>query len=600
MKDFLTYYQDELLFLREKSKSFSKKHPQIAEKLDISEGESSDPQTERIIESVVFIAANLNKTIDRTENAIAFYLLSALFPNLISPFPSCSVVEFYPKKDLKISDAIKIPKETKLFMTSENGATYTFQTLYDAVLYPIKINSKFVGSNKKKGGKDGWYLEIEIKTNSVPIEKMEINELLFHINSDILDDALILYEAIFSDCYRPIFIKIGESLIRLAPEDFEPCGFSDEDSVCPVQNYSNNSFQLFQEMLNFKQKFMFFKLKNLSGYISKASVENISELSIIIDIDFSNDRLKNLELNKMLMINAVPIVNLFYLTSDPFRLTNNQSKYLLIPDKLREDSIDIHSISKVHMIDDETKEDSIVQPYFSLELDSDTNIIHDLFWTYSKESSVDHGENREKFYISFVDKNLNPNESYSNVVYAKTLCMNNFETREIPMFSELDIDAKEPGGYHARIIKKPTPKICFSGDSSYLWGLISSLAATHISMANEESLMLTIRKLIEIFSNGNVQKTEELIADIVRIKTEKTTKRFGNDGWRGFVKGISFDIFIKDSANSSFKFFFCSILNQYLSANVSINSFVELRLFSDRTGKLLGRWKPTSGRRELL
>ena len=600
MKDFLTYYQDELLFIRNKSKGFAKKHPQIAGKLDISEGESTDPHTERIIESFSFLTAKLNKKIDSTENAIAFYLLSALYPNLISPFPSCSIVEFYNKENLNVSDVIIIPKGTRLFIKSEQGYSYTFKTIYNVSLYPIEINSKLFSSNKKKGGKDGWYLEIGIKTNSVPIEKMNVSEMLFHINSDILDDALIVYESIFSDCSRPVFLKIQDSLIRINKKDFESCGFSDNESVCPVQSYSNNSFQLFQEMLHFKQKFMFFKIKNLNKYINESLTKNISDMSIIIDINFNNDRLKNIDLNKMIMINAVPVVNLFNLTTDPFRLTNNKSKYLLLPDQLQENSIEIHSISNVHMIDDETKEENIVQPYFSLEIDSDTNITHDLYWTYSKETSNIQGQNKEDFYISFVDKNLNPNDTYTDVIYAETLCMNNFDVREVPMFSELDVDTKESGGYGARVIMKPSPKIPFMGEKTYLWGLISSLASTHISMACPENFLLTIRKLIEIFSNGNVQKVEELISNIVHIKINKIVRRFGSDAWRGFVKGISFDLFVKDSTDSFFKFFFCCILNQYLSANVSINSFVELKLISEKTGSLLGKWKPTSGKMDLL
>ena len=59
-------------------------------------------------------------------------------------------------------------------------------------------------------------------------------------------------------------------------------------------------------------------------------------------------------------------------------------------------------------------------------------------------------------------------------------------------------------------------------------------------------------------------------------------------------------VFVKDEQFSFFTYFFCCILNQYLSSSVSINSFVELVLISDKTNKELARWNPTSGRKDLL
>ncbi|MDR3030866.1 MAG: type VI secretion system baseplate subunit TssF, partial [Holosporales bacterium] len=576
---------------------FAKKHPQIAEKLDIKNGESTDPHTERIIESVAFMAAKLNKKIDGTEQSIAFYLLSALYPSLISQFPPCSIASFLNSGRVNVSNTIHISKGTNLFVDSKSRYSCLFKTLYDIDLYPIAINS--VNLEKSTREADGWRIKININTLSVPIENLQIKDILFYINSEILENSLIIYESIFSN-KKPAFIKINEKLVQIEPEEFAPCGFSDHESICPVSKYSNNVFQLFQEMLHFKQKFMFFKLKNIAKYVSCSLEKNIDKFEIIIDINLRNERLRNVNLNNALMINAVPIVNLFPVTSDPFRFTGTKSKYLLVPDQSKEKAIEIHSILDIHMIDSETKEDRIIQPYFPLAIDSDTNIVHDTYWTYSREPSNIRGLKGYDTYISFVDQNMNPFSSYSDVVYATTLCTNRFETREIPVFSKLEVDGIESGGYEAKVILKPTEPVSFIEKTSVLWGLISNLSATHISIANEINLFSSITKLIEIFSSGNKLKSEELLSSITRIKIDKIVRRFGKDAWRGFVKGIEFRAFIKDEYNSFFSFFFCCILNQYLSMRVNINSFIELKLFSEKTNELLAKWNPTSGRMDLL
>lgn len=601
MKNFLNYYQDELLFLREKGGVFAKEHTEIANKLDIKNGESSDPHTERIIESVAFMSAKLNKKIDDNSQSVAFYLLSALYPNLINVFPPCSIAKFESSNGIQISDNVRIPKNTSVFANSKSGIDCVFKTIYPLTIYPIKIDSVgLLKTNQKIGGTDGWCIDIKISTNSLPVENLSISDLMFHINSEIIEDSLMIYESIFSNPNRNIFLKIDNRYISIDSENIIPCGFEDEDSVCPVPKYSNNSFQLFQEMLHFKRKFMFFRILNLNKIINESGIKDISEISILIDINFRDERLTHIVKNDSIIINATPIVNLFSITSDPFRFDGTKTKYLLVADQMKDRSLEIHSISEIHMIDSETKDDHIVQPYFSLAVDSDTNVIHDVFWTHSKESADIRNLEGFDTYISFVDTKMNPKNVYSDIVYATTLCTNRFESRDIPVFSKLHVEGIETAGYIGKLLNKTTKPIPFVESSSSLWNLISQLSSTHISLANEGNLFSTIASLVKLFSAGINLKVEEMLGGIKSISTKKVVKRFGADAWRGFVEGVEISIHIKDDQNTFFSYFFSSILNQYLSACVSINSFVELILVSDSSGKILSRFNPTSGRKDFI
>ncbi len=150
VKDFLNYYHYELLSLRQKGGVFAKKHPNIAEKLDIKNGESSDPQTERIIESVAFMAAKLHQKIDSNAQNIAFFLLSALYPNLINVFPPCGIVKFENENIASIPDKLVLKKGTSLFVNSKNNIECQFRTLYPITLHPICISDvQLLKSGKK-------------------------------------------------------------------------------------------------------------------------------------------------------------------------------------------------------------------------------------------------------------------------------------------------------------------------------------------------------------------------------------------------------------------------------------------------------------------
>ena len=363
MKDFLRYYQDELLFLRQKGGNFAKKHPEIAERLDIKDGASADPHTERIIESVAFMAAKLSQKINDNAQNIAFHLLSALYPNLINTFPPCSIVCFDNSHNISTLNNITINKGTSLYVKSKTGMECQFRTLYPITLYPIsltEVNTLKVA--KKLGGDDGWCLEIKIKTNSVPIEQIGIDDLLFYINSDIIENALMIYEAIFSEPDRNVFVKVNENYVPIESQNCVPCGFDANSSVCPVSPFSTNCFQLFQEVLHFKRKFMFFRLLNIGQLINTLGIQNIDELSIIIDIKVIDMRILQIIKNNSIILNATPIVNLFPVTSDPFRFDGTQSRYLLLADQARDASLEIQSVSELHIINNETKNDEIIQP----------------------------------------------------------------------------------------------------------------------------------------------------------------------------------------------------------------------------------------------
>lgn len=600
MKTFLKYYQNELLSLRKKGGEFAKQHPEIAGKLDIKDGESTDPYTERLIESVAFMSAKLAQRIDDNAQNIAFHLLSALYPNLINVFPPCSVVKFESENNVELSSPIRINKGTNLFVKSKSGMECQFRTLYPLVIYPISINQiSFLKVSKQTGGDDGWCLELKIKTNSVPIEQLQIDDLLFYINSDITGNALILYEAIFSNPKRAVFVRVNNQQLNLDLKNILPCGFSPDEMVCPVSPYSTNCFQLFQEVLHFKKKFMFFRIVNLGKLLTESGIKNIGELSLIIDVKVSDDALFQVVNNDSIILNATPIVNLFPITSDPFRFDGTQPKYLLLADQARDKALEIHSISELHIINNETKDDEIIQPYFSLTVDSDTNVVHNLYWLYSKESSEIRNLSGYDVYISLVDTKMNPHNIYADVVYAKTLCTNRNDTSSIPVLSKFYVDDLETAGYYAIMLHKTTEPISLIEGTTTLWNLIAQLSSTHLSIASAETLLCSIRKIAEIFSAGNERKVYELFNGIKSINIEDTVLRFGADAWRGFVKGKDITIEV-DEENVAFSYIICAVINEYLSDIVSINSFIKMHMISASSKELLASWQPTSGRKDII
>src|SRR5437764_10039956 len=88
------YYERELLFIRQFAQEFAKQYPATANRLLLEPGGSSDPHTERLIESFALLAARVHHKLDDEFPELTDALLTVLYPHYLAPIPSMAIVEF--------------------------------------------------------------------------------------------------------------------------------------------------------------------------------------------------------------------------------------------------------------------------------------------------------------------------------------------------------------------------------------------------------------------------------------------------------------------------------------------------------------------------
>lgn len=600
MKDFLNYYQNEILFLRRHGGYFSKQYPDIAGAIDLQDSYSSDPHTEKIIESVAFMSARLHKKIDENEAVMAKHILGILYPYLINTFPSCCVASFDCKDTRGLPDCIDVPKGTVFLSKQEDGNYCTFKNLYPINIYPIKIRKiDIIGEGER------CFLHVKIDSISGKMESLNLSNLLININSVNQEECLILYESLFAFNAKDVFVKVVldggiESIVKLPTGSLEKRGLSDGENICNVQKYTMNCYQFIQESLFFFQKFLFFSVKNIDYVLKNQGFKDVLSLTLIIESSLPKERLVKIIRNDILKLHTVPLVNLFEVTSDPIKFMNNKSKFLLLADQKKDKNIEIQDILSIHIIEKSEFEDKIIQPYFSLEIDSDTNCEHNLFWISEKESAEVRKLDGVDTYISIIDTDIDLNKEYDDVIYAKTLCTNRFSARELPIGTEMIAEGVSTGEYKCLISQVPTPPKNFIDDSKNMFALVSQLACSNISITQNENILNYIRKLLNTLAGGNSFQYEKMLSNISEVKTKSIVRRIGNQAWRGFVKGTEIQFFVKDPSQSFWTFFLVTVLNELFSSIVTINSFVEIVILSHQLNKELARLAPSSGRQDLI
>ncbi|MEJ7712165.1 MAG: type VI secretion system baseplate subunit TssF [Pyrinomonadaceae bacterium] len=128
--DLLSYYERELVFLRQMGAEFAEKYPKIASRLLIEPDKCEDPHVERMIEAFAFLASRVQLKIDDEFPEVTESLLSILYPHYLSPIPSMSVAQFaLDQKQGKLTVGYPIKRGTTALLATDSGNAVPFPHL---------------------------------------------------------------------------------------------------------------------------------------------------------------------------------------------------------------------------------------------------------------------------------------------------------------------------------------------------------------------------------------------------------------------------------------------------------------------------------------
>src|SRR5216683_1327948 len=140
--DLLLYYERELDYMRKTAVQFAEKNPKVAARLVLEPTKCEDPHVERLLEAFAFLAARVHLKIDDDFPEITESLLTVVYPQLIRPIPSMSIVEFEPDPEKgKMTTGLLIERNSNLYSRPVGGVPCTFRTCYDNVLWPISVTA---------------------------------------------------------------------------------------------------------------------------------------------------------------------------------------------------------------------------------------------------------------------------------------------------------------------------------------------------------------------------------------------------------------------------------------------------------------------------
>ena len=128
---------------------------------------------------------------------------------------------------------------------------------------------------------------------------------------------------------------------NIPKKNIEYKGFDEEELALPLPEGGQSAYCLLQEYFAFEKKFNFVTLKNID-------LRNFSGRKLILKFNFSilPKKLRTMTQHN-LMLNCVPIINLFTKISEPIKLSDKKVDQLLIADKKKDSYTEIHSIDSI-------------------------------------------------------------------------------------------------------------------------------------------------------------------------------------------------------------------------------------------------------------
>jgi type VI secretion system protein ImpG len=605
LEDLLPYYERELTFLRQHSREFAERYPKLAAQLLLSGEGCDDPHVERMIQSFALLTARVSKKLEDSYPQFTEALLNVLYPHYLRPFPSCTIAHFDHGAS-ELSSVASIPRGTELQSRPVKGAICKFRTAWDVQLAPVVIGELSFDPVATAPGE----VRLPVGCNAILSFSLalrggnsetgfaKLKKLRIYIDAEpsvasALRDALFLRQ-------QKVYAVGSDQRWRIARDGLiGEVGFAGDEALIDMPDTAHGAYRYLTEYFCFPEKFNFFDLDMAalpSGLLAEGKIKlHIALGDLRADSDAS--RLLQTLTAQNLRLGCVPVVNLFAQRGDPIRVSNRQAAYPVVADGRRAYAYDVYSIDSVRRVRQTPQGEAITEfrPFFSLR-HGETPDRNGYYWYAQRDHLVAESSPGYETSLSIVDADFDPVQPKTDVLSLQLTCTN----RELPTLMSVGLPSGDlflEGGSSVRAIKllrKPTQPCRFDHRRDGQWRIISHLSLNHLSLTG--SGLGAFQEMLSLYDLPRTAASRRQIEGVLGIEQHDKTVWMAGQPFACFVRGLEVRITIDESSFvGSGLDVFARCIDHFLGLYVSLNSFIQLVVISNRTGEELIRCAPRNG-----
>lgn len=597
------FFQRELAALRTESVEFSEKHVALAQILGLNGRQATDPQVELLLQSFAFLSGRLRYQVEQDKAELPNSLLAFLYPHLEAPIPSMLIAEISPKAEgTNFAKEQLLARGRYVLATAKNNlgrkVECRFRTCYETPLLSVVIDDIMLESiaeydflSKNKNARS--VLRVSLRADGVgqlQAKGKGPSRIRFYINNAEVG-AFALYEMLAlnlqSVTIKPT--KPGQPTQLLPSDALRWLGMEDDEAMLQVNPHTHSGYRLLQEYFSFPEKFLFFEVGQLDQ-LDFNGIENSFDLLFVLDAPFEAAKVFS---RKTLLLNCVPLINLFSQRVDPLAVNHTEYEYHLIGDLKNHRYCEVVAVEELESISSQGGPRPIA-PYFAMD-DFKRLEKQDYFYITRRQPSQTPSVSGSELFISFLDEQFSLTQLVDEVVVGRVLCTNRRLPEQLMSGGPLQLEGAGPIKA-IKVLSKPTPHYSPVHIGNRPWALVSQLSLNHLSLSEGPVALRAFKDILRLHLGSNPTFGQAQIDAIKKLSSRTIMRHVGRDAWRGFVRGSELNVEMDGAEfTSASPVLFCSVLRHFLRIYASVNHLIELHLETDDIKGIKKQWQPLTG-----
>lgn len=618
----LRHYNTELAHLREMGAEFARQFPKVAARLGMDGIDVSDPYVERLLEGAAFLTSRVQLRLDAEFPRFTQRLLEIVYPQLLAPIPSMGVARFEPDfNNPALEKGFKVPRGTGLRSLLGKGDTTAcqFRTAQDVTLHPLQVlqaqyftyapDLPLQGLPVATPIKGGLRLRLGTR-EGLSISKLNLDRLSIYL-SGAEDTAYRLFELIHASGLGVLGLPTQRPspwFEFLPSRHIEHRGYQDADAILPPSPRGFSGYRLLQEYFYFPQRFLFAELTGLSRIARRCEG---SELDLVIPFSRSDAALESMVDAEQFSLFCTPIVNLYSRRTDRIPVVPHEHSFHVVVDRTRPMDFEIHTVENVVGFDEGNQNERRFRPFYEAypavpdEQQAYFSVQREprLLSTNQKIKGFRSTYIGSEIFLSLVDGAEAPFSESLKQLAVTALCTN----RDLPLHMPVGLgktdftpDQTLPAPT-IRCIRGPTRPRSVMREQDNSWALISHLSLNYLSLTDQDPQRgaAALRELLALYA-GQDAALEKQVEAIRSVQVRPLTRRLPMPGPIAFGRGLRVELEVNDMGfQGASPFLFGTVMEQFLSRYVTLNSFTETVLRTSSRGEIM-KWVPRCGVREIL
>ena len=620
----LKYYNSELQFIREMGADFARRYPKIAGRLGLEGFECADPYVERLLEGFSFLAARIQLKLDAEFPTFTQHLLEMVYPHYLAPTPAMAVVQFQPDlTEGALAEGFTIPRQSALRSQLGKGeqTPCEFRTSHEVTLWPLEVTEAeyITGSTALPDINDPYLpvpkagIRIRLRTTAgLTFDALSLEQLPVYIRGSD-EFPMHVYEQMLGNSIAMVVQSTSNPIPWQQVTDrrhIQRVGFNEQEAMLPYGAQSFSGYRLLHEYFSFPNGYLFVNLMGL-GQAAKRCTDN--ELDIFILLDRINPVLEHKVDADAFALFCSTAINLFPKRADRIHLNTKDNEYHVVPDMTRPMDFEIYEVTgAVGYGTGENREQAFLPFYSSDETSFRTE--SSAYYTVRREARVLSTRQQRygprsnyvgsEVFVSLVDAGEAPYATDLRQLAVTTLCTN----RDLPLHmpvgrgkTDFTLGSGAPVDSIRCIVGPSKPKPSYAeGDTA--WRLISHLSLNYLSLvdSDEHKGAAALRELLRLYGYITENQIEKQIEGILSVVAVPITRRLPIEGPITFGRGLEVTVTMDEPAfEGTGCFLLGAILEDFFAKYVSINSFTETVIKTDKRGEIM-RWPIRVGRHQMM